>query len=334
MPRAADMAENPFTERGRITNPEHFSGRWGELSLLFDRLEAHRPVLISGVPGIGKSSLLTHIVQSAAINLERPDLRAFYLDLRTARDTNQIYGTLIGALGERGDQAAVLELTLEQINAPILFCLDNVHTILAHEWGELLIETLARIARRSTLLLVLALTGTPPLLSERFATIGLGAFAATEIRLLAETYLEGSSVTFTLRELDELAILSAGHPAYLQRAAYHLFQCKQDPEYGPWQAAYLTEARERPIPGAPLPPAIFEGATSFDGPLSQYELVDGVLQHTGPQLLPIPEAPPILLYLLPLCLAGVVALVSSPPVAVVVALGGIMAMWFWQRRSA
>ena len=51
-------AINPFIERGRITDPGRFAGRWSELSLIFERLEASRPVLISGPPGIGKSSLL------------------------------------------------------------------------------------------------------------------------------------------------------------------------------------------------------------------------------------------------------------------------------------
>src|SRR6266542_7149639 len=85
---------NPFTERGRITIPEHFAGRWSELSLIFERLEAGRPVLISGGPAIGKSSLLTHIVQSAAVNLEIPELRAYYLDLRGAESAAQIYATV------------------------------------------------------------------------------------------------------------------------------------------------------------------------------------------------------------------------------------------------
>lgn len=34
------MIKNPFTQRGRSTNPEYFIGRWIELSLIFERIEA------------------------------------------------------------------------------------------------------------------------------------------------------------------------------------------------------------------------------------------------------------------------------------------------------
>src|SRR5262245_46506308 len=101
-------ATNPFTQRGRITAPERFAGRWAELSLIFERLEAGRPVLISGVPGIGKSSLLTHIAQSAAVNLEQPEMRAFYLDLADAGEAADVYDTVVTALGGRGDTLAAL----------------------------------------------------------------------------------------------------------------------------------------------------------------------------------------------------------------------------------
>src|SRR5262245_12854060 len=93
---------NPFTQRGRITDPQRFAGRWAELSLIFERLEVGKPVLVAGAPGIGKSSLLTHIVQSAAVNLELPELRAFYLDLASAESAAQIYRAIAEALGERG----------------------------------------------------------------------------------------------------------------------------------------------------------------------------------------------------------------------------------------
>src|SRR3954453_12341678 len=106
---------NPFTERGRITEPSRFAGRWRELSLLFERLESGRPVLVAGSPGIGKSSLLTHVTQAAAVNLEMPDLRAYYLDLRSAESAAEIYRTLATALGQLGDTLAVLELALLEV---------------------------------------------------------------------------------------------------------------------------------------------------------------------------------------------------------------------------
>src|SRR6266508_2248314 len=101
---------NPFTQRGRITDPERFAGRWAELSLIFERLEAARPVLIAGPAGIGKSSLLTHVVQSAAVNLEVPELRSFYLDLLGAESAAEVYHTVVEALGQRGDTPAALEV--------------------------------------------------------------------------------------------------------------------------------------------------------------------------------------------------------------------------------
>ncbi|MGB9633664.1 MAG: AAA family ATPase, partial [Chloroflexaceae bacterium] len=56
---------NPFTQRERITDPERFAGRWREVGMVFERIEARRPVLLTGARGTGKSSLLTHVGQSA-----------------------------------------------------------------------------------------------------------------------------------------------------------------------------------------------------------------------------------------------------------------------------
>ncbi len=324
------MPENPFTERGRITNSERFIGRWGELSLLFDRIESRRPVLIHGVAGIGKSSLITHVVQSAALNLERPDLRAFYLDLRGATGTAQIYNTLINALGQRGDTNAAFEVARATFDRPVLICLDHAHTILKTDWGDGLLEALARMVRSGAIMLVVALTGDPPLLSERFAMIGLGAFAPTEVRLLTETYLEETDVTFTPRELDQLATLSAGHPAYLQRAAFHLFRAKLDPQVH-WRSEYLAEAHDQPIPGAPLPPAVFTGNDDGNGFRAQYDSADGEIIRSGPPLLAVPEPPAILLYLLPICVGILIAIAGFPIIGVLFALLVTGVLWFRNR---
>jgi hypothetical protein len=323
---------NPFTQRGRITDAQRFAGRWAELSLIFERLEAGRPVLVVGPPGIGKSSLLTHIVQSAAVNLELPELRAYYLDLASAESAAQVYRTIAEALGERGDTPAALEVALVAGGDPALLCLDNAQAPIAAGWGEGLLEALARIARGGALLLIVAVEGRAPQLSERFATISLGALAPTEVRLLLEAYLDEAGVSFTPAELRAIGDLSAGHPAYVQRAAYHLFQSKLDPSVD-WRVAYLVEARERPVPGAPLPPAVFEGQGQTRVAQSGYSGE----QYTGagyaPQQLPLPETPAVLPFVLPLLAALLtLALGGDLPLAllagVVVAAGVIL----WRRR--
>jgi hypothetical protein len=307
----AMLKPNPFTQRSRITKPEYFVGRWRELSLVFERIEQNQPVLIAGVAGIGKSSLLTHIVQSAAANLEEPSLRAYYLDLIGAVDAKQVYATLIQGLGGTGDDGAALELALTLLAVPVVVCLDNAQHSIAAGWGDRLLESLARMVRRGDVSLVVATEGSAPVLSERFAMLQLGAFAAAEIRLLAEAYLDEedpAAIRFSPAELLMLARLSASHPAYLQRAAFQLYRHKQDASFD-WRAAYLQEAREQPIAGAPLPAAAFEGERDASADGSRYDLIDAEAVSEAPLPYAMPEFPLVLAYLVVMCLLVLVVLV-------------------------
>lgn len=326
------MPENPFAERGRITEPQRFAGRWSELSMVFDAIQARRPVLVSGPPGIGKSSLISHVADAAAANLEREDLRAFYLDLAEADSAADVFRAVVAALGQRGDTASALEVALLADDAPTLLALDNAQAAVAAGWGEGLLEALARMARGGALMLVAAAEGQPPLLSEPFAQVRLGAFAPAEVRLLAEAYLDGTGVEFTPAELRALAGLSAAHPAYLQRAASHLFRSKLEPGYD-WRTMYLLEARERPVPGAPLPPAVFEGAGDAGPGASRYGEAEGAPGARGPQLAPLPEAPAAMLLIVALLAAAAVALVAGAQlVALALAAAGVAAIVIARRR--
>lgn len=326
------MVVNPFTERSRITEPQHFAGRWSELSLIFDAIQAGRPVLVSGSPGIGKSSLLSHIADSAAANLEREDLRSYYLDLAEASSAEEVYQVFIEALGQRGSTSAALEVALLSTDAPTVLCLDNADAAIAAGWGVTMLEALARMVRGGSLVLVAAIEGAPPLLSERFAHVRLGAFAPAEIRLLAEAYLDGTGVVFTPAELRAVAELSLAHPAYVQRAAFHLFRSKLDPSYN-WRAEYLAEARERPVPGAPLPPAVFEGAAATSVESSRDAGAEGGALAEEVQAAPLPEVPWVLGYLLPLLAAALLFVATaSLPLALVVAAAGVALVFLWQRR--
>lgn len=309
--------------------------------MVFERLEGRRPVMVTGVPGSGKSSLLTHVAQSAASVLELPDLAAFYLDLSVLPDAATAYRLVIRELGGHGDGVAELETGLTRFGRTVLLCLDEVGAAIAAGWGTELVERLARLARRSVpidpdgdsprgpgifdLMLVVAAGATPPPLSEPFAGVRLGALAASEVRLLTEAYLDESGVAFSGSELRELAVLSAGHPAYLQRAAYQLFEAKKDGGRAgyDWRAAYLAEARERPVPGAPLPDEVFRG----EGEAPHDEAVYGELAPEGRPDVPAPmtiEGPgPLIAAIAPL-LAAILTLQTSGswPAALLVLVAG------------
>jgi hypothetical protein len=127
---------NPFTERGRITNPARFTGRWREVGMVFEGLERRRPVMLAGAPGAGKSSLLTHVAQSAGAVLEIPDLDALYLDLALLPDAGAVYGLVARELRGRAAGAAELEGLLARFGHPVLLCLDGAEAAIAAGWGE------------------------------------------------------------------------------------------------------------------------------------------------------------------------------------------------------
>lgn len=337
---------NPFTERSRITDPARFTGRWRELGMLFERLEGRRPVLLTGAPGTGKSSLLTHAHQSAAAVLEIPDLASFFVDLAVLPGAAAAYGLLTRAMGFRGDTPAELEQAMVRLRRSVLVCLDGADAAITAGWGEDLLERMARLARRSVpldpeggsppgvfdLLLVAAAGAEAPPLSEPFMQVRLGAIAPSEVRLLAEAYLDESGVEFSGAELRALGELSAGHPAYLQRAAYHLFEAHARPGYA-WRAAYLAEARERPVPGAPLPPEVFRGegdAPRDEGAAAPLEPgAEGAapeLMATGSPLDLLAAVGPVVLALLALPLGGW-------PLALGVLVAGYALGWLLVRRG-
>ncbi len=287
---------NPFTERGRITDPGRFVGRWRELGAACEQLERRRPLLLYGPSGSGRSSLLTHLAQAAGAVLEIPNLNAFYLDLALLPDATATYGLIVRALGGGCPSLAALERRLAASSRPVLICLDHVESAIAAGWGEELLERLARLARRSApgyhgvagpdgsgiaydLMVVGAVRGAPPQLSEPFATVRLGPLSFAEARLLVDSYMAEGETPFSAEEVRELMALSAGQPAFLQCAAYHLYETRRRPRYR-WRKAYRAEMRANPPVDNPLPPAIFEAEE------------DDEEDEDAPDELPTAETPP------------------------------------------
>lgn len=349
---------NPFTPRGRIVDPTNFIGRWGELSVIFDQLAAGQPVLVSGMPAVGKSSLLTHIAQSAAVNLERPDLRGYYLDMAVLPDAATCYKLMTRALGGSGDSPAALEVALLATDEPAVFCFDNAGEAINAGWGSDLLERVGAIARTSLqpraalplpadyrpadsnslagyefrMYVVAAMGGTPPPLGGRYRQVGLGAMTMSEVRLLTEAYLDDTGVQFSAHDVRDLADVSLGHPAYLQRAAYHMYIGHTQPGYD-WRAAYLDEARDTPVVGAPLPPPVFDGER-----VSWAQSAYGFAAHEAyfiPRKLEIGDSHEPLLVFAPLLIALVAyALTSNIWLALATLLVAVAIAWLVSRATA
>lgn len=347
---------NPFGERGRITDPGKFVGRWRELGAACEQLERRRPLLLYGPSGSGRSSLLTHLAQAAGAVLEIPDLNAFYLDLALLPDVTTTYGLIVRALGGSEPTITALERRLAANGRPVLICLDGVETAIAAGWGEELLEHLGRLARRSApgyhgvagpngqrmtydLMVVGAIRGTPPLLSEPFATVRLGPLSFAEARMLLDSYLDEGETRFSVDEVRELMALSAGQPAFLQRAAYHLYETRRRPTYR-WRKAYRAELRADPPVDNPLPPAIFEAEDDDEenddtepSELLPNERQPRVRRRRAP-LPPGDDLRPLIAAVGPL-LAGLVGMQASNSWSVGAAIGvaGYLSVILWNWRQ-
>ena len=84
--------------------------------------------------------------------------------------------------------------------------------------------------------------------------------------------------------------------------------------------------RQRPIPGAPLPPAVFEGTRGERLEQSAYGGEEGVAAEShAPRQLPLPEVPPVLIFLVPL-LVGALLLAITGNLALAVLAGVVVAL--------
>ncbi|HMV51944.1 MAG TPA: AAA-like domain-containing protein [Blastocatellia bacterium] len=85
------MTPNPFTNRGPVTNSEDFFGRKDELATILTRLHSMQCASVVGERRIGKSSLLYHLAQTGAEQLDDRRYRFLYCSLQDAH-----YQTLQG----------------------------------------------------------------------------------------------------------------------------------------------------------------------------------------------------------------------------------------------
>lgn len=99
---------NPFTNRGPVTNAEDFFGRKDEVATILARLQSLQCVSIVGERRIGKSSLLYHLAQTGAEQLDDKRYRFVYCSLQDAhyQSLPGFCSTILRRLGMEADAIA------------------------------------------------------------------------------------------------------------------------------------------------------------------------------------------------------------------------------------
>ncbi|MGH9844144.1 MAG: AAA family ATPase [Blastocatellia bacterium] len=113
------LTPNPFTNRGPVTNPEDFFGRKDELETVLSRLRTMQCVSIVGERRIGKSSLLYHLSQTGAAQLDDKRYRFVYCSLQDAhyQSLQGFCATILRRLGMEDDAIAATQSAAENLMA-------------------------------------------------------------------------------------------------------------------------------------------------------------------------------------------------------------------------
>ncbi len=254
---------NPFIFGGPVP-PERFIGNEREVKDILDRLAnpAHGSTAVSGEAQIGKTSLL-HYISSPEVAKEwglSPEKCTFiFVDSQTIVPFSpmEFWRYVLKSLAARkvhepdyiegllqGDDVGGFELgelfdRIARDGKLVVLLLDEFEHLLEHVNPEdpQFLSLLRALINRPAPGLALALASRKPLpvlcrnmrfagspFPTSFTSLSLGPFSPEEANKLIDVYTQGTGVTFSDRDREFAYEISKGHPYWLQKACFKLFQ--------------------------------------------------------------------------------------------------------------
>lgn len=230
----APAPPNPFGDRGRITDPAHFFNREELLRQIFEELGKGANLSLVGESQIGKSSLLSMICSLGPERIHNPPEKIAYLSLEWVDDEDDFYEALCDALGI--ETCRGFKLTRALRDKRHLLCIDEIEKM---TWDGFTVRVRSHLrgladGRDAPLTLVVAsrsslahLFPDSPELNSPLAGIcrqvDVKPFSPQVVRVFLLHRLQGTGITFSERQVDELWAKSQGQPARLQQAAAILY---------------------------------------------------------------------------------------------------------------
>lgn len=228
---------NPFSDTGRITDPKRFFGREQLLRQLFEELSKGSNRSLVGDAQVGKSSILWMVCKLGPESLQLPPEAFIYLDMRNVYNEQEFFEYLCDEL--RIEACRGYKLRRKLRDKRYILCIDEVDNMAREEQftGQERAE-LCGLADGADMPLTLLIASQKslkdlfpdsPLRTSPLAgicqQIDVRPFSADEARRFLMHRLEGTGVSFSESQIQELIAKSEGYPGYLQSLAADLYRC-------------------------------------------------------------------------------------------------------------
>lgn len=235
-PAAPAHVPNPFGQTGRITDPAHFFGRDDLLRRIFEELRKGTSLSLVGERQSGKSSLLAMICALGPEQLHLPAEAFVYINMQMIDDSHDFFESLCAEMHMPPMRGGKLARALR--GKRFVVCLDEIEKMAdtAYFKGAER-EQLRGLADGSDAPLTLVIASSLPLdqlfpdrpgmtspLANVCLPLDVPAFSRAAARDFLAQRLQGTGVTFSAADIDDLLAQSGGNPARLQRAAAELFE--------------------------------------------------------------------------------------------------------------
>lgn len=230
--------DNPFGDRGRISDPSRFFDREDLLRDIFGELRKGSSLSLVGESQIGKSSLLAMVKHQGPTALAGTGKTFILIDMQTIRDEAEFFEALCAELG-LGQTLRGLRLKRALEQRQVVVCLDEIEKMIhpqAFSWEQR--AELRGLAEGQDAPLSLVIASRSPL-SELFPdnpreTSPLAGLCGPPFRVgpfsepISGTFLRsrllGHAVQFTEGQIAGLHEQSQGHPGRLQSKAAELYR--------------------------------------------------------------------------------------------------------------
>jgi hypothetical protein len=240
-PSTLSLVPNPFGDKGRITNPHQFFDRAELLRQIFEELNKGVNISLVSESAIGKSSLLAMVCEQGTdrtaleVFENLKGLRFVYFNLEWIENEDDFYDALCDELEIEACRGYKLTRALK--GKRYVLCLDEIEKMAWDSFTVKVRSHLRGLADGPAAPLKLVIASRSPLarlfpdspeldspLAGICRQIDVKPFAPAVAREFLLRRLEGSSITFTEDQTNELITKSGGHPAKLQDEAAKLYR--------------------------------------------------------------------------------------------------------------